>query len=137
MLNMPAVAPESILSLACAFLTAARAYYEASGSLSLQSLRARRFGYRYSHLSHPEGYSDKDGDADSDTLARYSDRLPKTLAAVFVTVDFIFVTVRMVATTLPSLSLLEVVARVSNLHHIRFGQQVYAVLTCMLAANSR
>ncbi|POS75874.1 hypothetical protein DHEL01_v205730 [Diaporthe helianthi] len=78
-----------LLSVLAAGLTAVRAVLAASGSLTFASLRARKYGFRYSHLPSPRGYEDEDGQADSETLAKYTDRIPKLMALLFIAVDLL------------------------------------------------
>lgn len=113
---------ESILSLVCAGLTGVRACYAASASLSFQSLRVRSLGYRRSHLSQSQGYSDDDGEADADELAKFSDRLPKTMALLFIVMDLILVAIRMFPGDAVPLPLLEVVARVRCLRQLHLEE---------------
>ncbi|QSZ36963.1 hypothetical protein DSL72_009055 [Monilinia vaccinii-corymbosi] len=104
--------PEGLLSLICVGLTSLRAVYDASASFSLSGLRARRPGYRYSHLSPSHGYSDHDGDADPETLERFSDRLPKTLGLLFIAIDLVLVLTRILTIEVPTLPLPQVVSRI-------------------------
>ncbi|KAB8296761.1 hypothetical protein EYC80_002178 [Monilinia laxa] len=104
--------PEGILSLIFAGLASLQAVYEASASFSFSNLRAQRLGYRYSHLSTPQGYSDNDGDANHEMLERFSDRLPKTLSLLFIVIDLIFVLIRILPIEVAPLPFPQVLSRV-------------------------
>lgn len=119
---------EGVLSLVFASLTAIRACYEASDSFSFHSLRVQHLGYRHSHLPTSQGYSDNDGDADPEALGKFSDRLPKTLALTFVAIDLVLVLIRILPFDAASLSLPQVLARVSNLNHVQHPY-LYFILT--------
>lgn len=110
--------PEGMLSLIFAGLASLRAFYEASASFSFSNLRAQRLGYRYSHLSTSQGYSDNDGDADPEILESFSDRLPKTLSLLFIVIDLIFVLMRMLPFEVAPLPLPQVLSRVSSLCNV-------------------
>ncbi|ESZ91235.1 putative ABC bile acid transporter [Sclerotinia borealis F-4128] len=103
---------EGMLSLVFVGLASLWAGYEAKASFSFSSLRARRLGYRYSHLSTSQGYSDNDGDADPKELKQFSDRLPKTLALTFLVIDLIFVLIRLLPIEAAQPPLPQIIARI-------------------------
>lgn len=78
-----------VLALVAAVLTAIRSVYAASGSVTLASLRAGKYGFKYSHLPSPPIYEDEDGQADGQLVGKFTDRLPKTLALLFIIADLL------------------------------------------------
>lgn len=101
-----------LVSVLAAGLTAVRAVLTASGSLTLSSLRARKYGFRYSHLPSPRGYEDEDGQADGETLAKFTDRMPKLLALLFVAIDLFICAVRLLGIARLALGFLDLIARI-------------------------
>jgi hypothetical protein len=104
-----------VLALVVAALTTTRSLITASTSVSFISLPACGFGFRYSHLPSPYGYADQDGEADDDTLAEHTDRLPKVLALLFIAIDLAIGALRLLGITAPGLALLDSVARVRRI----------------------
>ncbi|KAL3420391.1 ABC transporter [Phlyctema vagabunda] len=102
---------ESLLSLVCAASTTLHAFYVASGSVFVEGLISRHIGYRYSHISQHQGYSDADGNADSSSVAKYSDRVPKTLAVLLIVVDLVVISSHLLPAIEASTSLFIIITR--------------------------
>jgi len=99
------------VALVVASSTAAYALYAISRSAVFASIKNRSYGFRSSHLpSH--GYVDDDGEADEKALAKYTDRLPKFLAFLFIAIDLANSILGFFETTWPKLGLLNLLARV-------------------------
>ncbi|KAI1818320.1 P-loop containing nucleoside triphosphate hydrolase protein [Poronia punctata] len=102
---------ESVLALVVAASTTAYILCTISPSAVLASITSRRYGFRYSHLPS-RGYVDEDGEAGDEALAKFSDRLPKLLAFLFVAIDVAICTLGLLGNTQPKIEFLDLLARI-------------------------
>ncbi|KAI0455788.1 P-loop containing nucleoside triphosphate hydrolase protein [Xylaria acuta] len=137
----------ALIALLAAVLSAAGAFFAAYGTLSLDSLREHRYGFRYSHLPSPRGYRDEDGQTDDASLSAFADRIPKALALLFIAVDLVICAVRLLGIAGLPLGPPDSVARVLTATQLaslfltpnpteRFSIGCYAAVSCLVGAST-